>query len=369
MAWLNSSDVGCSGESGTISPGQFVAEVDRITEAGWNSLLEEFSDASIYQTWAYGAVSWGEKQLSHLVLRRHGAPAAMAQLRIVTVPVLRSGVAYLRWGPVCTPKGSVCDPATWGALVDALIQEYVQRRGLMLRILPFAFHQDPAASALSTLLNHRELVDDRNTRPYRTLLVDLRPSLEAIRANLAHKWRNQLNAAERNGLEVIEGVDTGLYAEFAGIYREMIARKAFPTTVSIAKFQKIQERLPPSQKMLILIGRMNGRPLSGLVASAVGNTGTYLLGATGDDGMKAKGAYLLQWRLMHRLKETGCERYDLGGISEANPGVYHFKKGMGGIEALHLGRYQLCRNRRSRFTVLVGERLKQFAGQLPVLAK
>src|SRR4051794_28000500 len=83
----------------------FTAEIDRTTEIEWGSLLAGFADANIYQTFAYGAVSWGEKQLSHMVLRRGHEAVAIAQVRIVRVPVVGSGVAYVRWGPVCVVDG------------------------------------------------------------------------------------------------------------------------------------------------------------------------------------------------------------------------------------------------------------------------
>jgi lipid II:glycine glycyltransferase (peptidoglycan interpeptide bridge formation enzyme) len=51
--------------------------------------------------------------------------------------------------------------------------------------------------------------------------------------------------------------------------------------------------------------------------------------------MKAKGSYLLQWRMMQWLRERGCRGYDLGGVNPTrNPGVYHFKSGVGGAEVL-----------------------------------
>src|SRR5262245_39947970 len=37
----------------------FTVHIDEITEADWNSLLDGFTDANIYQTWAYGAIHWG----------------------------------------------------------------------------------------------------------------------------------------------------------------------------------------------------------------------------------------------------------------------------------------------------------------------
>ena len=350
--------------------GRFIAVVDRVSEGEWNSLLDRFADASIYQTWAYGAVCWGETQLSHLVLRLDDVPVAMVQLRIVSVPFLRSGIAYIRWGPVCTPKGTSCDPTVWQAVIDALFVEYVERRGLTLRVLPSVFNEDAVAPAMSKILNDVGLVKNPEVRRYQTLRVDLRPPLEAIRRNLAHKWRNQLNAAERNELEISEGTDAALYAEFNTLYQEMMVRKRFDTTVSVDEFQQIQERLSAEQKMVILIARRNGRAVSGLVASTIGATGIYLLGATGDEGMKAKGAYLLQWHVLRRLKERGCDWYDLGGIdAQANPGVYHFKKGLGGNEVLHIGGFDLHRNRLSKWGLGAAERLKGLAGRLTATAR
>jgi len=39
--------------------------------------------------------------------------------------------------------------------------------------------------------------------------------------------------------------------------------------------------------------RGQGEPVAGLVASAMGDTAIYLLGATSDKGLNSKGAYLL----------------------------------------------------------------------------
>jgi lipid II:glycine glycyltransferase (peptidoglycan interpeptide bridge formation enzyme) len=87
--------------------------------------------------------------------------------------------------------------------------------------------------------------------------------------------------------------------------------------------------------MLILISQENGRLMTGLIGSIVGDMGIYLLGATSGEGMKTKGSYLLQWRMIQRLKERGCRWYDLGGINpQRNPGVFHFKSGFGGAEVL-----------------------------------
>jgi hypothetical protein len=89
--------------------------------------------------------------------------------------------------------------------------------------------------------------------------------------------------------------------------------------------------------MRILICEDKGIPVAGLVVSAMGDSAIYLLGATSDAGLNAKGAYLLQWTMIQWLKENGIRWYDLGGINpEANPGVYTFKKGMSGVDVCQI---------------------------------
>src|ERR1035437_3060454 len=309
--------------------------VDQITEAEWNDLLPQFADANLYQTWGYGAVSWGAKNLSHLLLKSAGQVVGMAQFRIVRVPLLSSGLAYLRWGPPSRRRDAAPAPDLLPALLKAIADEYACRRRLLVRILPNVFCDDPDAAAFVAACAQHGFQPGSSATPYRTIRVDLTPSPEIIRKRFDQKWRNQLNAAERNGLTVREGTGDALFAEFTAIYRELLARKQFETTVNVEEFARIQRALPELLKMRVLLCEKEGKLLAGLVGAAIGDTGVYLLGATSSEGMKAKGSYLLQWRIMQWLRERGCRWYDLGGVNPTrNPGVYHFKSGVGGAEVL-----------------------------------
>lgn len=334
-------------------------QVDQATEALWSAWLSQFADANFYQTWAYGAVSWGERQLSHLNLQQEGQPLALAQLRVVHLPLVKAGVAYLRWGPCCRRRGGNWNVMTFRRTVSALVGEYVEQRGLLLRVIPPVFAEESHAPEVLDALQGCGLKREASVAPYRTLRVDLRPEPELIRRRLDGKWRNMLNAAERHGLTVIEGTGDKLYATFLDLYDEMLARKRFDSTVDPRQFRRIQARLADSEKMLIMLSAKDGVPQTGLVATAVGETGIYLLGATSNDGLKSKGSYLLQWCMMNRLRERGCCWYDLGGINpESNPGVYKFKQGMGGQEYRQLGRFSASGNRLIPAVVAVAERFR-----------
>ena len=173
----------------------YTAEIDNIDKSTWVQILLEFNDANIYQTWSYGAIRWGDKNLSHLLLKSKGEIVAAAQARIVKLPFLPVGIAYVRWGGMWQRKGRQKDITVFRQMLLALRQEYADRRGLFLRILPNIMNKD--AQELIDILKEEGF--ERRTPPEggRTLFVDLRYSLEELRANLRRGWRRQLQKAER----------------------------------------------------------------------------------------------------------------------------------------------------------------------------
>ncbi len=306
----------------------------------WSALLAQFADGNFYQTHAYGSVSWGKGSLTHLAVRQENQVHALAQVRQIRLGRWL-GVAYVRWGPCARRRGAAWDPVAFHCALAALSEEFVQRRGWVLRVVPNLFRQDPEASVALESLQALGFECDGAGASYRTLRVDLTAPLEIIRKRLDGKWRNQLNAAIRNSLEIREGNDTPLFREFRALYDEMMARKRFETTVDVADFERMQDRLEPGEKLRVTLAARSGRFHAGLVATGVGDTGIYLLGATGEEGLKSKASYLLQWQMIEYLKSAGCRFYDLGGINpQTNPGVYHFKSGMGGEEVVQLGRFE-----------------------------
>jgi hypothetical protein len=334
----------------------YTVAVDQVSEAEWGVCLSSFDDANLYQTWAYGSVAWKKSKLSHLILKRNNIVVGLAQVRIIQPPLLPIGIAYLRWGPIWRRRGQSAEIDDFREILSALCEEYVRRRGLSLRIIPNAFEGEPRSDLVQEELRSRGLLASGDESPYRTILVDLTAPTDLLRKQLAQKWRNQLNAAERNALVVSEGTHAELFVRFLALYDEMMERKQFETHVDPKSFLEMQQRLPQDQKMLIMLAEKDGQLMSGLIATALGDTGIYLHGATSNAGMKFKGSYLLQWLMMQRLRERGCSNYDLGGINpERNPGVYHFKQGFGGREAIQLARSEVHSSKLSALCVRFAE--------------
>jgi peptidoglycan pentaglycine glycine transferase (the first glycine) len=316
-------------------------EVDRIGEDEWNRVLPEFSDSNIYQTWTYGAVRWGAKSLSHLVIRRAGSIKALVQLRIIRPRLLKWGIAYIRWGPVYQRRDETPDPGFARLVFSAVYEEYVRKRRLFLRIMPDAF----VGSERERDFSEAGIAWSRpkNTYIERTMVVDLRPSLDELRKNLDRKWRNHLNRAEKNNLTIVQGQAPEHYAIFRDLYQQMWNRKRFETTVDVDEFSRISAELPPNVKLMTFICYSEGKPVGSTICSNFGGTGIYLLGATNEDAMKCKAAYMLQWSMVQHLKERGVQFYDLGGVDQQrNPGVYEFKQGLSGTEVERAAPFEAC---------------------------
>ncbi len=335
-------------------------DIGRVSPPVWAETIGTFRDATVYQAGAYAETLWGSRQLTHVIVRRSNCVVAAAQVRVVRVPLIPAGIAYVGWGPLWRRVGSHDDHADFDLAVAALHKEFVRNRGLLLRVVPNVEESEAAFGPLCDSLRRLGFQRAVDIPAYRTFRIGLASPLSTLRVNLDHKWRNQLNRAERNGLDVVEGESPELYRTFLTLYDEMLARKRFATVVNARDFGRMQALLPPHQKLRILVCRKDGRPVSGLVASRIGRTGIYLLGATNDEGMQHKGSYLLQWRLMQWLKEQGADVYDLGGIEpDENPGVYHFKKGLAGLDTRLVGTFEAVSSRATGSTVRSCEALAQ----------
>jgi lipid II:glycine glycyltransferase (peptidoglycan interpeptide bridge formation enzyme) len=318
-------------------------EVDCATSIEWSRMLDLFEDANLYQTWSYGGVRWGTKNLSHLILKRNDELVAMAQIRIIRPTKLKFGMAYLRWGPLCQRRGRELDANVLIHMARALHEEYVCKRRLMLQILPNAFVGSPRAEQFQSAFSGFTQGSGTSANLYRTFLVDLTAPTEKLRRNLDAKWRNKLSQGEKKGLKILAGHGTQEYRVFCGIYDQMRKRKSFETTVDVEEFGRIQEDLPERHRMRVLICEQEGVPVAGIVISALGDSAIYLLGATSDDGLNCRGAYVLQWTVIQWLKDNGFRWYDLGGIDpQANPGVYSFKRGLSGDDVFQLSPIVAC---------------------------
>jgi lipid II:glycine glycyltransferase (peptidoglycan interpeptide bridge formation enzyme) len=176
----------------------------------------------------------------------------------------------------------------------------------------------------------------------KTILLDLSLEEAGIRSNFHQKWRNCLNKSEKNGLTVRIEQDYATFLQFIPLFNELINEKKFSVDLGSDFYGGVQKVAPVGDKFIIMLAENEGRVIAGHVASNLGDTCVYLLGAADKTGREMNAAYLLQWKAIQLGKAAGLRWYDLGGIdAEKNPGVYTFKKRMGGQERTLPGPYQM----------------------------
>lgn len=335
------------------------AEVDAIGESDWYKIISSFGDASIYQTWGYGSVRYGPNNLSHIIIKCDNKIVGAAQVGIIKISPILGGVAHIRWGPLWRRSDLEYSIDDFRRILIALRLEYVDRRGLFLRLIPnetelVQAELRPVLESVGFRWHH---VD------YRTLLLDLRSPLVTIRGNMSKNWRKHLNKAEKSGLDVIEGTDDCLFEKAYNLYEQLLLRKKFEPGIKIEEYRNLQNFLPEPFKMHIMVCEFERRPIACLVGSSIGEAGIELIAATGDDGLELGGSYLLRWKMLAYFKNLGCLYYNLNGINpDRNPGGYQFKSGLcakNGLDVRFLGTFEACNNSLSYWAVGAGERLRK----------
>ncbi len=332
--------------------------VDCRSAAEWSVRCRKFRDHNYRQLWAF-STACAERvgaRSEHVAIMDCDELLGLADVRIRHVPVLGAGVAYVNGGPLVR-RGDERDRERLRSALQALLAEYVARRGLVLRIAPTV--GEPAWNdrvietfeALGFALSN-------DARPYRTQMLDLARPLGEIRSGLEQKWRNGLNRAERNGLTVRAGTDNASFESFVRLYAALQVRKGFDVDLDAGFYARVQRELVVDEQFVMSLAEFEGRAVAGHLASIAGDTCVYLLGASDPTGLAQKASYLLQWRAITDAQMRGCRWYDLGGIDpQGNPGVHHFKSGLGGADVTAPGPFDFAPSGFTRSVVRGAERM------------
>ncbi|MFO0829763.1 MAG: peptidoglycan bridge formation glycyltransferase FemA/FemB family protein [Phycisphaerales bacterium] len=322
-----------------------------IGRARVSELLPLFADANYRQTWSYADAA----------ARRIGARSewfeasdevgvvALANVRVKAIPFGLGGIALVSGGPLVRRVGdAVADHAARHVaalrqMLDALRDEFVQRRGMTLRIHG-AIGDAAWNSAQRIVLAEAGFALGEGGNPYRTILKRIDGTEADLRRSFAQKWRNQLNAAERQGLTIESGADRALFDRFDRLFQHTRDQKGFSVDLDLGFFREVREKSLAGEPLpWITLVKHGDADVSGHLGMYAGETGVYLLGGTNDDGRQTKAAYLAQWAAIQHARSLGCAWYDTGGIDPvANPGVFHFKDGLEGLDVVAAGPAEAC---------------------------
>jgi len=300
-----------------------------ITAERWYDVAKRFADWGYRHSHAFN-VQCGKQQhtaVEHVEISDGGEAIGLASARIKRLPLIGVGIAYVGGGPLTRTSASL-DVAALARCLEALRREYVLKRGLVLRVSPPLAPQDEIGLATSTYLAAGFKPTPMAT-VYRTMLLDLSPSIEQITSRFSKRWRRQLNKSLKSGFELQIGTSLEMFDQFCDLFEEFIDWKGFEVEHGPRFHREVHKALPEDARYFILLARQADKLAGGVVLARTGDTAVYVLGATNPAMRDARPGHYLHFRATELLKEKGLRYYDLGGINpENNPGVYEFKAGM-----------------------------------------
>lgn len=242
----------------------------------------------------------------------NGAPVCMA--RIEERPLSRLG--WVGW----VPKG----PVGISAAADGILIEPV--RALAVR-------------GMKLLIASPWAVDDRlpGTRAStnKTFWVDLSGGLDAAWENLDRPWRRKVRRAAKLGVTIIPTRDPAWVERFYHLCEQISRRKKFVLSTSTKLMLALLEASDqnPSVEAALLLAVRDDVLCAGAFVARSGRSAHYLWGAADRATTALYGGEAIQWAAVEWACAKGCTLYDLEGVNrDRNPGIYNFKRKMGGRE-------------------------------------
>ncbi len=303
-------------------------QLEFVPSSEWNRLAGEFTDIIPEQMASFNLGHWGEETLEFAIFRRNARLVGGAVLIVRTIPFTETGVAILKWGPICHRSGTDFDVNLYEDIIESLKDAYCRVRNFHLTIVPLAkpITAEKNQTSLCKLGFHE---GERPAAPLR-YLVNVGCAPETLLASLDQKWRYNLRKALKNKFEIsVVDPETGLDA-FLQLYSQMIERKKFLDASAIAALERIVRESSEETRPMIVLVSHEGKVTAGGVFHVAGNMASYMFGATDDRALKLKAGYALHWWVAELLcNRQHIDWYDLGG-NDLDQGLHQFKKGFVG---------------------------------------
>lgn len=324
------------------------ARTREISETEWDSFVRQHPHGHILQTHAWGKLKTlhGWRAARATVLNPQNKPVGVALTLIRALPYGLGRIAYVPRGPVVN-----WDHDEYAAAAVTTVTRLARKAGAFAVVI----EPDLLDTASDRrMLEHLQLAPvDFGVQPRRTIWVNLDVDEEVdILAAMKQKTRYNIGLAKRKGVTVRVGDSAD-----AGLFYQMMTTTAERDTFSIhpqAYYRDFLQlfTLGESAPARLFVAEFEGQPLAAVIATALGEHGLYLYGASTNERRELMPTYLLQWEAMLWARSRGCKTYDLWGVPDEDEealeagfesrndglwGVYRFKRGFGGQVVRHIG--------------------------------
>jgi hypothetical protein len=301
-----------------------IVETDRET---WNRHWLEASQPPLTQSWEYGEAKARADHLrvGRFLIQCEGRPAALLQVLHRSLPVL-GGVARINRGPVWLAESDAAAAgARDGRILQAIRRLALRRRWRYMRLAPNL----PAGDLTDGLLGELGF-RKREGAPYGSALVRIDRGPDLIRTGFHHEWERNLKKALSLGLEIAEPAIREGLAELEEEYQRLKEEKNFDG-IPKALLDEMVAQHGPRWEAREFFACKDGRRVGGSLWIGHGDTFTYLVGWSSDEGRKLLSSYVLFWHAMMYYRNLGYRYFDVGGLDAATPkGVAQFKRHLKG---------------------------------------
>ena len=306
--------------------GQMKIVTRRFSRSEWNSVVEDFADLSLLQTWEYAEASSRTRALevSRLLFEVDNNIVGAAQAFVRPIPFIGGGAVVINRGPLW--QRNPADPSRLAAILAALRAYWVEQKGMYLRVSP-AIKSGEVPESLFHGAGYRSA---EFSRPWVSARLDLSQAPDLLRRSLRNNWAAALKKAAAAGITVECGIEEKLFEQVWNEFEQLHKEKAFHSTVTpafLAAFQNIADK---SHKLWSFAAEHNGRSLGGIALARYGSVCEYLVGAVNHEGKRLNAGQLLLWSAALNAKEEGYRWLDLGGMDPENTpkGILYFKAGL-----------------------------------------
>jgi len=169
-------------------------------------------------------------------------------------------------------------------------------------------------------------------------------TLDDVLAGFNQLWRRNIRKAEKAGVTVTRGTRNDL-VDFHSVYVETAARDRF-TPRALSYFERMWDCLNSREpRMSLHLAHHAGHLAAATIMVRVGTHAWYSYGASTTADRDVRPSNALQWDMITRAHDEGCDVYDLRGISDTlDPddhlhGLVQFKLGSGGYAQEYAGEW------------------------------
>ena len=298
-----------------------------VDGAEWDRTIAQFDEVCQEQLHVFAAARWPSVKQEPVLFLANGQVVGGSLVMVQPLPLGIGHIAVSKWGPMLKDSAGPDAIAIHDGMIEALIADYAERRGLMLSVLPRA-SLAPGNPEYDRLVARGFKRGSELGFPSR-YIVKLRLSDAEQRKSLHQKWRYHLNKSEKAGLS-FEHAGPERIGEFDALYSAMTDRKQFPDHSAYDTVPLLMGIDVAALRPELFFVRHEGEVVAGAVIFKAGDRAVYLYGATNDKALPLRAGYFIHWHIIRWLRDnTSAGWYDLGG-TDGFQGLHQFKKGMVG---------------------------------------